>query len=102
MGNFSPDAFEVSAVTNALQAVVTTTADHGYQVGWYVMLFVPDDHGMDIPFEQVLIVDVPASDQFTIDLDTRNYSPFVAPVVRWKQVAQVMPISGEFSDVETR
>ena len=92
--NFTPDAYEVTDVTRALQAIVTTSEDHGYSVGWTVRLIVPADHGMNIPYIAAQVVEVPASDQLTLDLDTRNELAFTVPGFSPARVAQIVPITG--------
>ena len=92
--NFEPDRFDVTDVTRALQAVVTTDGDHSYGEGWWVRLIVPVDYGMHIPYIAAQVVEIPASDELKLDLDTRNELPFTVPVTTPNQVAQVVPISG--------
>lgn len=101
MANFSPDKFEITAATNELQCTLTTDANHGYEVDWYVMVYIPQDYGMTIEYVEAKIVAVPADDQIQVDIDSRELDTFSAPGGRWVQVAQVCPVSGLFEDVET-
>lgn len=86
-------------MSNARFATVTTTEDHGYDVGQIIRLIVPPEYGMDIYYKQVKILEVPADDMFTCDYDTTQLAPFVEPGTIYQQ-AQTTPISGtEFNDV---
>lgn len=101
MANFSPDKFEITGATNELQCVLTTDSAHGYELGWYVMVFIPEDYGMVIEYVEAKIVAIPSTTQIQVDVDTRELATFAAPGGRWVQVAQVCPVSGLFQDVET-
>ena len=101
LSNFQPRRRLISAVTNAAQAVVTTTEDHGYSVAQVVRLLVPEIYGMTVEYAKATVVAVPADDQFTVDLDTSALSAFVEPAVPYTTAsdpsftqAQVTPITG--------
>ena len=97
--NFIPKRREISDVSLALQAVITTTEDHGYSVGLLVRLFVPAEYGMYIPYKKALIVDIPADNQITVSYDTSVQAAFLEPTAPpgFTQ-AQVIPIDGPFSN----
>jgi len=101
LSNFQPRRRLISAVTNALQAVVTTTEDHGYSVGQVVRLLVPAIYGMTVEYVEATIVAIPATDQFTVDLDTSALDAYAEPAVPYTTgsdpsftQAQVTPITG--------
>lgn len=101
LSNFQPRRREISAVTNALNSVFTTTEDHGYELGQLVRVIVPKEYGMTIDYVEATIVALPADDQFTTDLDTSALATFVAPSAPPAFTsAQVVPISGT-TDNET-
>lgn len=77
--DFIPKRREISAVTNALRAVVTTTEDHGYFIGQFIRLIVPSEYGMRLFFVQSKILDIPTDNSFTTDIDTTNLEPYVTP-----------------------
>lgn len=95
LSNFQPRRRELSAVTNAANALVTTTENHGYSVGQVLRLVVPKDYGMTVEYVIVTVVTVPADDQFTVDLDTSALATYATPSVppSFTQ-AHVVPITG--------
>lgn len=83
-------------VTNAVNAEVTTTEDHGYETGYVVRVNVPEAYGMSL-FAQAKII-VTGTTTFLTDIDTSNQLPFIPPVFvpdgSGFTNAQVVPISG--------
>lgn len=76
---FAPMTRNVIAVTNALNAVVSTSQNHGYQIGDRVSFRVEPGYGMSqLNNVQANVVAVTAL-TFTIDLDTTAFAPFVFP-----------------------
>ncbi len=99
--NFTPVRREISNVTQALQAVVTTSANHGYNSDETVRVIVPQAYGMDLDYIQTLI-SVDSNTQFTTQIDTTGQLPFVLPVAPPAFTnAQVVPIS-QLVDVTDR
>jgi len=101
LSNFQPRRRLISAVTNATQAVVTTTEDHGYDVAQHVRILVPSIYGMSVEYRTATIVAIPATDQFTVDLDTSALNAYVEPAVPYTTgsdpsftQAHVVPITG--------
>lgn len=74
---FTPLSRLVSNVTNAKQAVVTTTVAHGFTTGQSIRLFVPNDYGMAV--NQRGVIDVVNDTSFSIDIDTIDLLAFSAP-----------------------
>lgn len=95
MANFEPDRFEITGATVAEQCVITTDSDHGYSVGWRVRVEIPKVYDMEIDYVEATVVAIPASDQVTVDIDTRQQAAFNSPSIIPRQVAQIMPISGQ-------
>lgn len=93
--NFIPKRREISAVSNATRAVVTTTENHGYSAGQVVRLIVPSEYGMSLFFVVANILSIPTDTTFVTDIDTSNQSSYVAPTPPpgFTQ-SQVVPISG--------
>ena len=93
--NFVPRRKEISDVTNATNAVVTTTEDHGYFNGQIVRLHVPEDYGMVLRFVQATILSVDSPTSFTTDVDTAELAPYLTPSTPpgFTQ-SHVVPISG--------
>jgi len=88
-------------VTNATEALVTTTEDHGYEVGQYVRLVVPEAYGMRLDYVIGKILTVPNDDEFTVNVDTSSLLDYVTPTAPPSYTeAHVTPISGT-TDNET-
>ena len=99
--NFTPVRRAITNVTQALQAVVTTSENHGYNSNEVVRLIVPGAYGMDLSYIQTLIL-VTSNTQFSTQVDTTGQLPFVAPVAPPAfTAAQVVPIS-QLTDVTDR
>ena len=90
----------ISSVTNAEEAVVTTTEDHGYETGMFVRIFVPHTYGMEI-YEQTEI-EVLSDTTFRTQINTSNVNPFVAPSL-YPPIAftpaQAIPMTGTEDNV---
>jgi hypothetical protein len=98
--NFIPASNVVTAITNALNTLVTTQTPHGYSAGFYVRLYIPNGFGMpQANGVQTLIQTVPTPTTFTCDLNSLNFYPFTVPGGA-KQSAQVVYI-GEVSSLLT-
>jgi len=67
------------AITQAVQAVVTTNIDHGYKVGQMVALRVPKDFGMVQANGAIADVLAVTSNTMTLNLDTLSFNPFRFP-----------------------
>ena len=93
--NFQPRRRLISSVTNALQAIVTTTENHGYILDQVVRLIVPSDYGMEIDYVKGKIVSIPADNQFKVNIDTTRLFPYATPTEppAFTQ-AHVVPITG--------
>lgn len=93
--NFIPKRREISAVTNSFRAEVTTTVDHGYEVGQIVRLIVPLAYGMELNYVQAKILSIPSLDTFITDIDTTNNGTYISPTAPPSfTTSQVVPMSG--------
>lgn len=90
--NFQPSVKFISSVSNAERAIITCTADHGFENGSWVRVRIPDAYGMEI--NAVTKVNVITSDTIETNLFTLYDLPFV-PLVYPPAFtsAQVIPIS---------
>ena len=86
----------ISNVTNAVNSVITTTTDHGYSTGMYVLVNVPRSYGMQLNNVTGKII-VLSSNTFQTNIDTTRLLAF-SPLAPGSQstLAQVSPISGFF------
>lgn len=92
---FQPAMRIVTAITNGYPALVTTGSisypagiltltsfNHQYANGMIIRLLVPSIFGMNQVNKQYGTITVVNASQFTIDIDTTFYDPFVVPQVR--------------------
>lgn len=100
--DFVPKRREISAVSNAEQAEVTTTENHGYEVGQYVRLHVSKAYGMILSTVKAKVLTIPTDTTFTVDVDTRGLSAYVTPTAppAFTQ-SHVVPITGIENNVAT-
>lgn len=95
---FYPRNRTVINITQAAQAVVTTSVNHGYTIGQQVRFVIPASCGMtQLNGLQATIVAVSAAgalSTFTIDLDTTGFTAFQWPLlaVTPTSYANVIPI----------
>jgi len=78
LADFELKRREISAVSNATNAEITTTEDHGYTVGTRIRLHISDKYQLKL--EQVAtILTVPTSTTFTIDVNTTESPTYTTP-----------------------
>lgn len=94
--SFVPNRQQVSAITNANPAVVTTTEVNGYETGLYIRFFFPLDVGMNNLDGKVFKITVIDDTNFSIPIDSRFFDVF-SPVGS-VQVPEVIPV-GEVSEI---
>lgn len=97
--DYVPKRQLISNVTNAEEAVVTTTAAHGYSDGDYVMIVVPDAYNMWIDYKQTKIT-VTGLTTFSTTIDTRFEPAFGAPAAPFTQ-AHVCQVNGPIDNIAT-
>lgn len=74
-----PNAVTPIAITQAAQAVVTTSWDHRYVVGQSVLLNVPANFGMVQASGLVAEITAVTANTFTLDLNTSGFTAFAFP-----------------------
>lgn len=90
---FAPQHRLISDVSTARNAVVTTSANHGYYDGMTVRISVPKVYGM-VLYEQTQIT-VTGDTTFVTQIDTTNVDAFVVPVLAVAFTpAQTTPVTG--------
>lgn len=93
---FQPAMRIVNSITNAVQALVTTSLDHQYIIGTFVRFYIPNGVGMEqINHQYGVILTIPTSTTFTVSIDTTNYDPFIipSPAPAKYTCAQVVPFA---------
>jgi hypothetical protein len=85
---FQPALRNILSITNAPQAVITTTFDgvnpgvHQYHNGLIIRLLVPKGFGMVQANQLYGTVTVIDDTSFSVDIDTTLMDPFVVPTLR--------------------
>ena len=76
---YQPAMRIISNITNDFPAQVTTTFNHNYITGLIVRLIVPIGYGMVQANQLSGSIIVTGDTTFTIDIDTRYFSPYTTP-----------------------
>lgn len=100
---FQPAARTITAITNAGDALVTTSFDHNYLNGTIVRLNIPIYFGMQQANHLTgTITNNGNPTQFFIDIDTTGFDTFAVPADQWwySMNANVVPI-GENNQILT-
>ena len=87
---FVPNRQQVSAITNANPAVVTTTQDHGYLSGLLVRFYFPINFGMMQVNGNIYEITVLSPTTFSIPVDSTNFDSFGGSTA--SQVPEVIPV----------
>lgn len=76
---FAPTIQTITAITQAVTAVVTTSDDHNFSVGNQVQFFIPENYGMrQLNGLKGYILSV-TTDTLTVDINTTLFNAFVVP-----------------------
>lgn len=79
-GTYSPHIEDISSISQATQAVVQTDEDHSFVIGNQVQFFIPPQYGMrQLNNLKGYVINVPASNQIVVDIDTTTFSAFTIP-----------------------
>lgn len=76
---YQPAMRIISAITQASQAVITTTFDHDYISGTIIRLHIPPGFGMFQANNLFGEITVTGDDTFTININTTLFDTFAAP-----------------------
>lgn len=107
---FQPALRNILSITQAVQALITTTydgivpGDHQYGSGLKIRFIIPEGFGMEQLHNRTAIVEVVNDTQFLVNIDTSNYDPFVVPDYNpghYGTPAQVVP-HGEVTEILTQ
>lgn len=94
-GTYSPFICDITAITQAQQATITTSEDHGFIVGNQIQCFIPPQYGMrQLNNLKGYVTAVPASDQITVSINTSTFDSFVVPTVPTFVVIDPAQVSG--------
>jgi len=79
-GTYTPAINNLTAVTQANPAAVTTASNHNYVINQEVQFFIPPQWGMR-QLDQLTgyVLSIPALNQFTVSIDTSTFDAFIIP-----------------------
>lgn len=79
-GTFYPYICDIEAISQGANTIVTTSIDHMFVIGNQVQFFIPKQWGItQLNLLKGFVIDVPASDQITVNIDTSTFNAFVTP-----------------------
>lgn len=79
-GTYEPANEDITSISQATLALVTTATDHGFVVGNQVQFLIPPQWGMlQLNGLKGFVTSIPLSDQIEVDIDTRSFDAFVTP-----------------------
>ena len=79
-GTYYPFICDLEDVTQAVSALVTTTEDHGFELGNTVQFFIPPQWGMrQLNGLKGRVIAIPSDDQIEVDIDTSGFDAFTTP-----------------------
>lgn len=92
--SYIPLNVEVSNITQAANASVTTDSAHYYVVGQLVRFHVPKPYGMEELNEKLAqVLTVPTTTSFTVNVDSRGFTAFIpSPTYPGNMAAQVSAV----------
>lgn len=74
---YEPSLFFISAISNGITTLVTTTQNHNYVVGQLVRLVIPrQNRSIQFNGQSGYVVGIPASNQVTLDINSSTYDTF--------------------------
>lgn len=88
---FQPAMREITAITNADPAQVSTSFAHDYLSGLVVRLYIPEGFGMEQANELTGTITVTGASTFLIDINTIGMDAFAVPAGNL-QLALVVPV----------
>jgi hypothetical protein len=96
---YTPARSEISNITQANPAVVTTTSDHGLTTGQVVRVHVPQDYGMSEINQDLCSVTVLSNTTFSlqytqvpfVNVDSRQFTAFTTPS-NPSLTAEILPV----------
>lgn len=97
-GTYIPYKCNITAITQAANAVITTNVNHGWVVGNLVTFNIPAIYGMSQISGVTGLVLATTADTITTNIDTSNFDAFSIPTVSSLTVLdnpEVLPAGGE-------
>ena len=79
-GTYEPANVDIDDISQAQNAIVTTSEDHSFVIANQVQFLIPPEWGMyQINRLKGFVISIPQSDQIEVDIDTRAFDAFVTP-----------------------
>ena len=79
-GTYTPNIVDIQSITQEMYPLVTTADDLSFVIGQQVQFFIPPEWGMrQLDKQTGYVISLPASNEFTVNIDTSNYDAFVTP-----------------------
>ena len=96
-----PSAVDITNITNANPAVVTTVSPHGYQPGIFITIFIPYRNSMPQIMKKSYLATILSPTTFSVPVDSTNFTPFTLGPFNlalgvYYQTAQAVP-TAEFA-----
>ena len=91
MTNYIPAVENISAVSIAYKAIITTSTNHDYKVGNTITFIIPSEFGMRELDGLIANISATSSDTITTDINTLEFTPFITPATV-STPAQVVPV----------
>jgi hypothetical protein len=95
-GIYFPYVCNITAITQEVNATVTTDVAHMFSVGNQVRFQIPSQYGMrQLNGLKGIVLDIPSTTEITVDVDTSNFNAFSVPSLAPFVVidpAQVIPV----------
>lgn len=80
-GTYTPFVCDIDDITQSNPVLVTTTDSHAFVVGNQVQFFIPPEWGMvQLNHLKGYVLSIPSDVEFTVDINTTLFNPFVTPV----------------------
>ncbi len=97
---FIPSSLNIIAITQSRPAVITCVLDgvtdaNTYREGMLLRLFIPSDYGMQQAANRVVRIISVNGLNFTVDMDSSLYDPFVIPATGKPQPASMAPAGSQ-------
>lgn len=76
---YQPSRFVISAVTQGLTTIITTTVDHNYVIGQQVRMIIPPTFGCRWLNEQIAyVISIPSANQVELAIQSNGLDAFTS------------------------
>ena len=97
---YTPNRFNISAISTGQTTTVTTTVNNNYVVGQLVRLVIPSLYGAyDLNEQSGIVISVPAANQVVINIPSYNSATFLPNASSGETQPQILAIGDVNSGV---